>query len=71
RTERMRRQLVQLAKQSSDTARRSPHMVVGIFKNAVQVAPELASRLKEDVTAYRESRRAKKEPRVSMDAAAE
>ncbi len=71
RAKRLQSQLVQLAKVSSATARKSPHLVLGVFRGAVQAAPELASRVKEDVLAYRESRRAKKEPRPSMDAAAE
>jgi hypothetical protein len=71
RAKRLQLQLVQLAKVSSATARKSPHLVLGVFRGAVQAAPELASRVKEDVLAYRESRRAKKEPRTSIDAAAE
>jgi len=69
--ERLQRTIVHLAKLSSDTARKSPHKVAEIFKDAVQAAPELASRLKEDVTAYRELRRVKKGAPASVDAAAE
>jgi hypothetical protein len=65
-------------KRSSETARQSPHMVVQLFKSAVEAAPEVAAKVKEDVVLYREMRRAKGEkgqkkaeaPRA-MDAAAE
>ena len=61
-----------LAKQSAETARKSPHMVVQIVKGAVEAAPDVAARVKEDVTMYRELRRAKKSaPAQTMDAAAE
>ncbi len=61
-----------LARRSSETARKSPHMVVSLVKNAAAAAPELASRVKEDVALYREQRRAKKaEAPRAMDAAAE
>jgi len=61
-----------LARRSSAAARKSPHMVVAIFKNAVQAAPEVAARVKEDITLVRELRRGKKaQPVRAMDAAAE
>jgi len=72
RAERWRDRITGLAKRSSDSARKSPHMVVQMFKSAVEAAPEVAARVKEDVVLYREMRRAKKseQPRV-MEAAAE
>ncbi|HEY8086553.1 MAG TPA: 2-hydroxyglutaryl-CoA dehydratase, partial [Polyangiaceae bacterium] len=61
-----------MLKRSSETARKSPHMVVQIVKSAVEAAPVVAARVKEDVTMYRELRRAKKSaPAQTMDAAAE
>jgi hypothetical protein len=61
-----------LARRSSQTAKQSPHMVVALFKNAVEAAPEVAARVKQDVLLYRELRRAKKaEPQAVIDAAAE
>jgi len=50
-------------------------MVVELFKSAVEAAPDVAARVKEDVVLYREMRRAKsggknEQPRA-LDAAAE
>ena len=73
RAERWRGRVAGLVKRSSETARKSPHLVVELFRTAVEKAPEVAARVKEDVTVYRETRRAKKaeqQPRA-MDAAAE
>ena len=72
RGERWRGRLAKLAQQSGETARKSPHMVVELFRSAVEKAPEVAARVKEDVTMYREVRRAKKgEATRAMEAAAE
>jgi hypothetical protein len=72
RAERWPARLANLAKRSTETARRSPHMVVEFVKSAVEAAPEVAARMKEDVSIFREQRRAKKaEPARAMDAAAE
>ena len=63
-----------LVKTSSETARKSPHMVVSLVKSATQAAPEVVARVKEDVATYREVRRAekaKKATQPSMEAAAE
>jgi predicted nucleotide-binding protein (sugar kinase/HSP70/actin superfamily) len=49
------------AKRSGEAARRTPQSVVRVVSNARAAAPELASRLKEDVALYREVRRAKKQ----------
>ena len=60
------------ASRSSEAARKSPHMVIAVVKSAVDAAPEVAARLKEDVALLREARRAKKSaPQQAMDAAAE
>jgi hypothetical protein len=48
-------------------------MVVSIVKSAVDAAPEVAARLREDVALLREARRARKSaaPPTTLDAAAE
>ena len=75
RAERWRHRIAGLAQRSSATARKSPHMVVELFKSAVEAAPEVAARVKEDVVLYREMRRAKtpkeSEQPQAMEAAAE
>jgi len=76
RAQRWRDRIAGLAKRSSDTARKSPHMVVQMFKSAVEAAPEVAAKVKEDVVLYRQMRRAKdpngkKSQPQSMEAAAE
>jgi predicted nucleotide-binding protein (sugar kinase/HSP70/actin superfamily) len=74
RAERWRKRIAGLAQRSSVTARKSPHMVVQLFKSAVEAAPEVAARVKEDVVLYREMRRAKAPKNAQpamMDAAAE
>ena len=48
-----------VVKRSEKVARTSPHMVVKLVQGAVKSAPELASRVKEDVAIYREMRRNK------------
>ncbi len=74
RAERLRGRLASLAKRSGETARQSPHMVIAMFRSAVEAAPDVAARVKEDVALFREVRRGKakkgdSQPRV--DAAAE
>jgi hypothetical protein len=74
---RLRNKVEALVKSSSETARKSPHMVVSFVKSATQAAPEVVARVKEDVATYREVRRAekagkaKKSAQPSMEAAAE
>jgi predicted nucleotide-binding protein (sugar kinase/HSP70/actin superfamily) len=51
---------------SRDAARTSPHMVVKLVQGAVRSAPELASRVKEDVAIFREVRRAEKARRSAV-----
>jgi predicted nucleotide-binding protein (sugar kinase/HSP70/actin superfamily) len=69
RVQRTREKLAGLLKQSSETARKSPHMVVATFRRAVEAAPGVAARVKEDIAIYREVKRAKKN--APLDAAAE
>jgi hypothetical protein len=71
RAERWRARAASFAKGSSDKARQAPHMVVQMFRSAVDAAPAVAARVKEDVTMIREMRKAKKSAQPQMEAAAE
>jgi len=73
RVQRAQAKLAGLAKRSTETARKSPHMVVAMFRNAVEAAPAVAARVKEDIAIYREVKRAKKTEAKPqrVDAAAE
>ena len=71
RGERWRARATAFVKGSSDKARQAPHMVVELFRSAATAAPQVAARVKEDVTLLREMRRAKKAAPAAMDAAAE
>jgi predicted nucleotide-binding protein (sugar kinase/HSP70/actin superfamily) len=74
RAQRWRARVAGLAERSKTAVERSPHMVVAMFKNAARVAPEVAARVKEDLSLYGEMRRAKRsaaQPATRMDAAAE
>jgi predicted nucleotide-binding protein (sugar kinase/HSP70/actin superfamily) len=73
RAQRWRGRALAFASRSSEAARKSPHMVIAVVKSAVDAAPEVAARLKEDVALLREARRAKKSApqQAAMDAAAE
>jgi predicted nucleotide-binding protein (sugar kinase/HSP70/actin superfamily) len=56
RTQRWRDRLSFTAKKSAELAQKSPHMVIELVKSAVDHAPEVAARVKEDVLAFREER---------------
>jgi predicted nucleotide-binding protein (sugar kinase/HSP70/actin superfamily) len=79
RAARWRERIEGFARASSTAARKSPHMVVAMVRGAVESAPTLAARVKEDVALYAELRRserakAKGKPAAeqsSFDAAAE
>ncbi len=72
RAQRWRDRVDGFVRSTSETARKSPHMVVSLMKDAVQAAPEVAARVKEDVAMFVELQRAKKAPQATqMDAAAE
>jgi predicted nucleotide-binding protein (sugar kinase/HSP70/actin superfamily) len=73
RVQRAQEKLAGFAKRSTETARKSPHMVVAMFRSAVEAAPGVAARVKEDIAIYREVKRAKKTEAKPqrMDAAAE
>jgi predicted nucleotide-binding protein (sugar kinase/HSP70/actin superfamily) len=57
RVERWRERLEGLAKASTETAKKSPHMVIAMVRSAVESAPSVAARVKEDVALYSELRR--------------
>ncbi len=74
RVERLKSRLTALVTRSGQAARKGPHMVVGFVKGAVESAPEVAARLKEDVALLREARRQSRVKTVAqpvLDAAAE
>jgi hypothetical protein len=72
RAQRLRDRAASFAKRSGDAARKSPHMIVAMIKEAAQAAPHVATRIKEDVVLFREVRRSKKAPPGPVvDAAAE
>jgi predicted nucleotide-binding protein (sugar kinase/HSP70/actin superfamily) len=73
RAQRRHASIASVVVRSKKAAERSPHMVVAMFKNAARVAPDVAARVKEDLTLYREARRAKRRsepeaPRVDVAA---
>jgi predicted nucleotide-binding protein (sugar kinase/HSP70/actin superfamily) len=72
RAQRWRSRVAAFATRSTEVARKSPHMVVAVVKNAVESAPEVAARLREDVELLREARRSRKSAaQPVLDAAAE
>ncbi len=71
RGERLKAAALSFVQRSGEAARKSPHMVVAMVRSAVEAAPEVAAKVKEDVILFRESRRAKAAPARAMDAAAE
>jgi predicted nucleotide-binding protein (sugar kinase/HSP70/actin superfamily) len=70
RWERTKEKLDGTAKASRKMATSAPHMVVSFVKEAVESAPAVAARVKEDVAIFREMRRAKRAEKT-LDAAAE
>jgi predicted nucleotide-binding protein (sugar kinase/HSP70/actin superfamily) len=70
--QRLRGQIEVAVKHTSETARRSPVQLASFVKSAAQRAPDLANRVKVDLSIYREQRRAAKaKPAAAVDAAAE
>jgi hypothetical protein len=70
--ERLRARAIALVTRSGEAARKSPHMVIALVKNAVESAPGMAARIREDVALLRETRRSRKiAPQPVLDAAAE
>ena len=72
---RWRERLVGSVKKSREAAQQAPHMVIKLMRDAAQAAPTVAARVKEDLTIYREMKRAEKAQKSAaqphVDAAAE
>jgi len=60
RAERLRLRVMGAAKKTTSAAKNAPHVVVEMFQAAKAQAPVLASRVKEDITIFREERQKKK-----------
>jgi predicted nucleotide-binding protein (sugar kinase/HSP70/actin superfamily) len=60
RIERWKGALLGTAKATAKVATDSPHVVLEMFKDAVETAPSVAARLKEDIILLQETRKAKK-----------
>lgn len=73
RAQRWSDRLGKLVKTSKETAVQTPHMVVNFFEKAMEDAPKVAERVKEDITLFRELRAMKKSSAKTqtLDAAAE
>jgi hypothetical protein len=75
RGERWRARIGAFAKGSKDVVQKTPHVAVELFQTAVKEAPVVVSRVKEDLTMFRELRaekkRAAKAVEHTLDAAAE
>ncbi|MDB4934745.1 MAG: Activator of (R)-2-hydroxyglutaryl-CoA dehydratase, partial [Labilithrix sp.] len=75
RGERWRARLTAFAKGSKAAVQKTPHLTVQIFQTAVEQAPVVAARVKEDLTMFRELRAEKKRSarkvEQTLDAAAE
>ena len=70
RAERMKMRAKALFSASKTAATSAPHMVVKVVSSAVENAPDLARRVKEDISIYREARAQKKAAKSSPDMAA-
>ncbi len=74
RGERWRARLTAFAKGSKAAVQATPHVTVNLYRTAVEQAPVVAARVKEDLTMFREMRAEKKRNKgvvQTMDAAAE
>jgi len=76
RGERWRARVSAFAKGSKEAVQKTPHVAVELFQTAVKEAPVVVSRVKEDLTMFRELRAEKKRATAAkaeqtMDAAAE
>jgi predicted nucleotide-binding protein (sugar kinase/HSP70/actin superfamily) len=74
RGERWRARLTAFAKGSKAAVQATPHVTVNLYRTAVEQAPVVAARVKEDLTMFRELRAEKKKNKrvvQTMDAAAE
>ncbi len=59
--QRLRGRLTGTARRTKAMAEASPHMVIKLVRGAAQAAPEVAARVKEDLTILRETRKAAKQ----------
>jgi len=74
RAERVRARVMRFAKNTTSTAKNTPHVVVELFKSVREQAPAIASRVKEDIAIFREQRAQKQQksaPTNDLSAAAE
>ncbi len=71
RVERLRMRVMGAAKKTTSAAKNAPHVVVEMFQAAKAQAPVIASRVKEDITIFREERLKKKQAQPDLSAAAE
>jgi hypothetical protein len=60
RWERLKETMTGSARRSVKTAQSAPHMVIKMVRGAVEAAPEIASRVKEDIIMLQETRKASK-----------
>jgi predicted nucleotide-binding protein (sugar kinase/HSP70/actin superfamily) len=60
RADRVKGRLLGTAKATAKVASSSPHLVVNMFKDAVEAAPGIAAKVKEDLVLLQETRKAKK-----------
>ena len=60
RAQRIKDRLLGTAKATAKATANSPHVVLEMFKDAVEAAPSVAGRLKEDLILLQETRKAKK-----------
>jgi len=65
RLERWKDRLTGTAKASRAIAQKSPHMVIKMVRSTVEHAPEVAARVKQDLVAFQEERKAKKGKRTA------
>jgi predicted nucleotide-binding protein (sugar kinase/HSP70/actin superfamily) len=60
RSTRWKNKLTSVFTKSRDAAAKSPHLVIKMVRGAVDSAPEVVARVKEDIVAYKEERKATK-----------
>jgi predicted nucleotide-binding protein (sugar kinase/HSP70/actin superfamily) len=70
RWERLKDSLTGTARRSVKGARQAPHMVVKLVRGAAQAAPEIATRVREDLVTLKETRKAKKAKGARVEAQA-
>jgi predicted nucleotide-binding protein (sugar kinase/HSP70/actin superfamily) len=69
RSQRWRERIATFGKKSREIAQSSPHMVVKLVQTTVKTAPEVAQRVKEDITLLQETRRAARAAKKSAPVA--